>query len=392
MSQAPYRVLSIGHSYTVAANRDIMRALAHHHPQYNLTIASPDFIHGSLRTLQADIEERAPYRHVTLPVLFSRKIHLMVYQNLASLIKVGQFDLVHIWEEPYIVAGFQIARACQKAKVPYFFRTAQSLNKKYLPPFSFFEKYTVENASAWNAGASLVFKNLIERGYEKEKGVVISLGTDKDRFYQDLERGADIKRQLGLSGVVIGFSGRLVEAKGLRVLMKALENLETERPGTWSFLALGSGPMEKTLLDWAKEMSLSSRVKVLLAHHEDMPHYMQAMDMLVAPSQTTPSWREQFGRMITEAFATKVAVIGSNSGEIPFVIDEAGLIADEGSPEQWTHAMIRLIDDPDLRKSLSLKGYDRFLQHYEVRALAQKYADLSARLLRSAAIEKPRLL
>ena len=41
------------------------------------------------------------------------------------------------------------------------------------------------------------------------------------------------------------------------------------------------------------------------------------MDVLCAPSQTTPRWREQFGRMLIEAFASGVAVIASTSGEIP---------------------------------------------------------------------------
>ena len=50
------------------------------------------------------------------------------------------------------------------------------------------------------------------------------------------------------------------------------------------------------------------------------------MDVMCAPSQTTPKWREQFGRMLIEAFASGVPVVGSDSGEIPFVIDEAGVL------------------------------------------------------------------
>ena len=34
-----------------------------------------------------------------------------------------------------------------------------------------------------------------------------------------------------------------------------------------------------------------------------MPPYFNAIDILCVPSQTTPRWREQFGRVIIEAFA-----------------------------------------------------------------------------------------
>ena len=53
------------------------------------------------------------------------------------------------------------------------------------------------------------------------------------------------------------------------------------------------------------------------------------MDLLCAPSQTTPRWREQFGRMLIEAMACGVPVIASRSGEIPHVVGDAGLLVDE---------------------------------------------------------------
>lgn len=357
-----------------------MRELAHS-GDFDVTIASPDFIHGSLRTLDAEIEADPPYKHQTLPVFFSKKIHLMGYRKLSRLIKKDAFDLVHIWEEPYVFSGFQIAKACVQAGIPYFFRTAQSLNKKYFFPFSYFEHYTLKHAKAWNAGASLVFNNLISRGYDSNKGVVISLGTDRKRFYPDAQLSAQARQELNLPGFVIGFSGRLVEAKGLDLLMEALLLVEAVKPGSWSFLALGSGPYKQKILDWASTHHLQDRVNVILAKHDEMPYYMRAMDVLVAPSQTTPSWREQFGRMIAESFATKVPVIGSNSGEIPFVIDDAGLVADEKDPNQWQEALLKLMNDEGLRSRLIEAGYNRFIMHYEVQALAQKYTEFYSQLL-----------
>ena len=53
---------------------------------------------------------------------------------------------------------------------------------------------------------------------------------------------------------------------------------------------------------------------------------MRKLHALVLPSRTTPRWKEQFGRVLIEAMACGVPPVGSDSGEIPHVIDDAGLV------------------------------------------------------------------
>ena len=48
------------------------------------------------------------------------------------------------------------------------------------------------------------------------------------------------------------------------------------------------------------------------------------LDVLVLPSHTTPTWKEQFGRVIIEALWCGVPVVGSDSGEIPWLIGLTG--------------------------------------------------------------------
>ena len=91
--------------------------------------------------------------------------------------------------------------------------------------------------------------------------------------------------------------------------------------------------------EWAAGKGWSNRVKVKLAKHSEVPRYLGCMDLLVAPSQTMKNWREQFGRMIIEAFACGVPVIGSDSGEIPFVIGDAGLVVAETDVAGWAQAI-----------------------------------------------------
>ena len=84
------------------------------------------------------------------------------------------------------------------------------------------------------------------------------------------------------------------------------------------------------------------------------------MDVLTAPSQTTPKWREQFGRMLVEGFACGLPVVGSDSGEIPHVIGPAGLVIGETDQAGWTAALANLIDSPDLRAELAPADWSVF--------------------------------
>ena len=154
---------------------------------------------------------------------------------------------------------------------------------------------------------------------------------------------------LGLRPPLIGYIGRLTHEKGLHILMRMMDQVGGER--RWSLLLLGSGPMERNILDWAKARGWSDRVRIILAKHDEVPSYLGTMDMLVAPSQTTWRWKEQFGRMLIEAFACGVPVIGSDSGEIPYVIGDAGRVVGEKDVLGWAAAIVELLDRPDLRRS-----------------------------------------
>jgi glycosyltransferase involved in cell wall biosynthesis len=97
------------------------------------------------------------------------------------------------------------------------------------------------------------------------------------------------------------------------------------------------------------------------------------MDVLAAPSLTTPGWREQFGRMLVEAFACGVPVIGSDSGEIPYVIGDAGVVVREGDVAAWAHALAMLLESPGRRAELSLRGLDQARTHYAWPVVARRY-------------------
>jgi glycosyltransferase involved in cell wall biosynthesis len=368
------RVLSIGHSYCVALNRGLVREVARD-SGFDVTVAAPRFFQGDLRPIEMEPEPAgSPLHMAPLETKRSRYIHIFSYDNgaLKELIRKGEFDVVHAWEEPYIFAGYQIAKALKNSPARFCFRTAQSYVKRYPPPFGHFERVVLRRAQGWIAGASLVFEAMLRRGFPRDSGRVLNLAVDTGQFQPLTEATrADVLRELGLQPPVIGFVGRLTEAKGLDVLMHAMEGVRSKN---WSMLLLGSGEYYDKIVRWAAERGWSDRIKILLAKHSDVPRYLGVMDMMVAPSQTMKNWREQFGRMIIEAFACDVPVVGSDSGEIPYVIGDAGRVVGEKDAAGWTAVIQELLENPGTRRDLARRGAARAHQ-YSVATIAQQYKD-----------------
>lgn len=105
------------------------------------------------------------------------------------------------------------------------------------------------------------------------------------------------------------------------------------------------------------------------------------MDVLCAPSQTVSHWREQFGRMIIEAFACGVPVIASNSGEIPNLVDAAGVIVNEHDQDGWVNALALLLQSQNRRRELGERGLKRARQNYSWEVVARKHLEFFAELL-----------
>ena len=135
---------------------------------------------------------------------------------------------------------------------------------------------------------------------------------------------------------------------------------------------VGMGPLEAELRQWAA--GFGDRVRIVTGvTHDRVPAYLNAMDVLCAPSQTTPRWREQFGRMLAEAFACGVPVLASNSGEIPYSVGDAGVIVDEHDESQWIAALGSLLESPARRSELVMRGLDRARTLFDWRVVARKH-------------------
>jgi glycosyltransferase involved in cell wall biosynthesis len=107
-----------------------------------------------------------------------------------------------------------------------------------------------------------------------------------------------------------------------------------------------------------------------------MPYYYSGLDVLVLPSRTRPNWKEQFGRVLIEAMACQVVVVGARCGAIPEVIGDAGLTFAEGNAADLRAELQKLLGDVNLRVDLAQKGRQRVLDQFTQSQIAARTVEI----------------
>ena len=345
--------------------------------EWDVTVVGPKRFHGDFGWHTLEPQTSEAYSVVPVPVHFSRRVHTMLYGwELARLLR-QPWDLVHCWEEPYVASAAQVAFLA-RPDTPLVFATFQNIAKRYPPPFSWIERYTMTRAAGIIAFGRTVFDVVASRTPLHTPLRVISPGVDVVHCRPDPSARARVLAKYGWNDgtPVVGFVGRFVEEKGCRFLMNVLDRLQ----GPWRALFVGAGPLESDLRAWTQRHGDRVAIETTV-RHDDVPAYLNAMDVLCAPSQTTTWWREQFGRMLIEGFACGIPVVASDSGEIPHVIGNAGLVVREGDIDGWTQAVARLLADPALKADLGQRGRERAVSAFAWPVVARQHLDFFEELL-----------
>jgi glycosyltransferase involved in cell wall biosynthesis len=381
------RILVVSHSYIVDLNCEKLRALASLEPNIEVTVVVPRrWRPGGVQNKIIETQPRQEGCFRIVPISnFS--------ENNQSLLTFGA-DIIPLLRQfrPQIIQVEQGAKALGYAQLislnkllglqaKNLFFTWWNLPYQLKFPISWLEAYNLQNTHGVIAGNQDAAEVLRQHGYQRAIKVMPQLGVDENRFRSQPQ--LELKSQLGIQtdDFVVGFVGRFVEEKGLLTLGKALVGLQG-RP--WKWLLLGRGPLQSELMNKATEWGIKNQlIWVESVPHEEVPRYINVMDTLVLPSETNSQfktltaagWKEQFGHVLIEAMASKVPVIGSNSGEIPHVIADAGLVFPEGNVAALQKCLQQLMEQPGLAYHLAQLGYERAMIWYTNKALAKQLFD-----------------
>ena len=249
---------------------------------------------------------------------FGRHPNLFVFdpRPLWRLLGDGPWDLIDLHEEPFglAVAEVLVLRRLRARRTPFLVCSAQNIDKRYPPPFRWFERWSLRRAAGaytcnTEAGAILRRKGL---GGELE---LLPLGCRRRPVPTRSDRPPPAGR------LRVGFVGRLIPHKGVDVLLRAAGPGRSARRRRLRRRPRGgrrSRPWPPTRA-WPDRVTFHGHVDESV-----LPEVYPTFDVLAVPSVPVPGWLEQFGRVVVEAQAAGVPSVASASGALPDVVGDIG--------------------------------------------------------------------
>jgi len=339
------RILRVYHGGRDQAHRARERALVE--AGLDVTLVVPESWPGASAQPELSPER---FRIVELPVRRPGDVNRHAYADpgrLGSLIGEVRPDIVDIHEEPFSVAARQVLGVVPPS-IPVVLYTAQNIDKRYPPPFAGYERRAHRRAQGFypcsRQAASVTrgkgFQGLIE---------VLPLGYDETIFAPGDQRAADDE-------LMLAFVGRLVPEKGVTDALDVVATVNRTRPAR--LVIVGEGPEAGAVARYATERGIADRVEVSAwrTQAELADLYRRAHAVLV-PSRTSPTWVEQFGRVIVEAQACGAIVAGYATGTIPEVGGEAALLVEEGDCASLAAGLVDLLADEHAHEAHRQAGF-----------------------------------
>ncbi|HSX23154.1 MAG TPA: glycosyltransferase family 4 protein [Gaiellaceae bacterium] len=296
-------------------------------------------------------------RLLTLPVLLAGRPQRHVYLARAARVIAKERPLiVFIEAEAASMGAWQWGRAARRARVPFGVQVEENLDRKLPLIARLIRSASLEQAS-FLAARSPAAERLARAHGARGPAVFVPHGVPE--WVVPPRRRNEI--------FTIGFAGRLVPEKGVLDLLAAARALNRRV----QVVLVGDGPLRSAVTE-----SADDHVNVVVRSdvpHERMADAYASMDVLVLPSRTTSRWAEQYGRVLTEALWCGVPVIGSDSGEIPWIITQTGggLVFPEGDIAALAERLQRVADDDGLAAELAQRGRDAVVRDFSLAAAAE---------------------
>ncbi len=358
MIRGNMRVLMLSKACIVGIYQPKLEAIARR--GVDLTVLAPPSWRDERGVQPLERAHTQGYQLREIPIRLNGNFHLHHYPSLPRELDAIRPQIVHIDEEPYNLATWQALRQARRLGAKALFFSWQNIRRAYPPPFNWGEGWTLRNADYALAGSDAAAAVLRAKGFAGPLAVIPQFGTSPELFQPAAMRLPH--------PFTIGYIGRIVPEKGVEILLRAAAQLD----GDWRMRLVGGGSARDEMESLARSLGIGEKVAFLgQLTSTDLPAEYHKLDALVLPSLTRPNWKEQFGRVLVEAMAAGVPVIGSDSGAIPGVIDDGGLIVPEGDVEALAAALRDLRVQPARRAALAEKGRARFLAHFTHERIAE---------------------
>ncbi|MBU9888722.1 MAG: glycosyltransferase family 4 protein [Candidatus Omnitrophica bacterium] len=215
--------------------------------------------------------------------------------------------------------------------------------------------------------ASEALKRLaLRRGARKEKVVMVPVGGDLQQFRPDRLPGG-VRKKYGIKdALIVLYHGQLHSCQYVRQFLQAIKSIagKSGRSGL-KFMILGSGTELGPLQAYAADLGVMDRVIFTdFVPHADVPEYVAAADICVAPFEDNEVTRCKSPLKVVEYLASGKPIVASDVGEVRNMVEGAGILVAPGDAEALAGGILKLADHEALRKELGAAARGRAETRY----------------------------
>ncbi len=186
-----------------------------------------------------------------------------------------------------------------------------------------------------------------------------------------------LKRRLKLpEGILVIYSGRFVQRKGINYLLEAWIEVQRQFPQA-RLLLLGDGQTLEDTKRYAEKLGISKTV-LFLGHVNNVQDYLCSADLFVLPSL-----QEGLPNALLEAMAAGLPVVATRIGGVEDIVENEknGLLVPPADSKALAEAIKRLLSNKALAEHLARSGYSTIKKHYSLDSIVKKYLKLYRGLL-----------
>lgn len=241
----------------------------------------------------------------------------------------------------------------------------------------------LKQADAFISISKPVYEEFASSGIDESKIYLISNGIDTDLFKPvDEESRKSLRTKLGLppNDIIVSYSGKLNQGKGLEYLIEAWKTIASTR-SNMHLLLIGSGggqslSCEAQLRSIVNESGLEPKV-TFTGYVENVYQYLQASDLFVFPSEN-----ESFGLSLVEAMSCSLPIIASRLDAIQEIVDDGnnGILVKPREPFELAREITTIVDNPLLARSLACNAYQIAREGFSIESVAARYYELFSSL------------
>ena len=283
-----------------------------------------------------------------LPIINARK--------LARIIDDNEIDLVHMhWGKDFALAALGKALSKRKPKLVY---TRQMMVTRYKNDFYHRFLYSqLDLLLTITRQLEQLYKKFVPGDKLDVRALYYGVKPPQHVLGHDEIVTARKEKGFGEDDFIIGLFGRLEDGKGQHLLIKAV-SMASQNGMKVKALIVGH-EMEhgyrQVLIDLAESLGVRDDI-VFNDFVDDPQQLMQICDCICLTT-----YEETFGLVLPEAMRAGIAVIGSDKGGVPEIIDhqKTGLLFESKNAASLYQQIAQLYDDPAMKQQLASKGKEK---------------------------------